>query len=102
MRQGKTAFVCTGDVYRRDEIDASHYPVFHQMEGKRAYLYNCSHQSDYIFKTTITQYNQSTTLHYIVLLGVRVYDAEELLKIDGTAGIESDLKGLLTGMVNFA
>ncbi|KAG0229144.1 hypothetical protein BGX31_006314 [Mortierella sp. GBA43] len=23
----------TADVYRRDEIDASHYPVFHQMEG---------------------------------------------------------------------
>lgn len=23
----------TADVYRRDEIDSSHYPVFHQMEG---------------------------------------------------------------------
>lgn len=22
-----------GDVYRRDSIDQSHYPVFHQMEG---------------------------------------------------------------------
>jgi phenylalanyl-tRNA synthetase alpha chain len=26
-------FLVTGDVYRRDEIDRSHYPVFHQMEG---------------------------------------------------------------------
>ena len=25
-----------GDVYRRDSIDQSHYPVFHQMEGKPA------------------------------------------------------------------
>lgn len=33
MRAGKEAFLCTGDVYRRDEIDASHFPVFHQMEG---------------------------------------------------------------------
>ena len=33
MREGKKAFLCTGDVYRRDEIDSSHYPVFHQMEG---------------------------------------------------------------------
>lgn len=24
-----------GDVYRRDEIDATHYPVFHQMDGAR-------------------------------------------------------------------
>src|SRR5579859_6083403 len=26
-------FLVTGDVYRKDDIDASHYPVFHQMEG---------------------------------------------------------------------
>ncbi len=26
-------FLLTGDVYRRDEIDRSHYPCFHQMEG---------------------------------------------------------------------
>jgi phenylalanyl-tRNA synthetase alpha chain len=26
-------FLVTGDVYRRDEVDAHHYPVFHQMEG---------------------------------------------------------------------
>ncbi|GAY43744.1 hypothetical protein CUMW_076850 [Citrus unshiu] len=26
-------FLVTGDVYRRDSIDSTHYPVFHQMEG---------------------------------------------------------------------
>ena len=26
-------FLVTGDVYRKDEIDRTHYPVFHQMEG---------------------------------------------------------------------
>nr|XP_002735163.2 PREDICTED: phenylalanine--tRNA ligase, mitochondrial-like [Saccoglossus kowalevskii] len=26
-----------GDVYRRDTIDSSHYPVFHQMEGVKLY-----------------------------------------------------------------
>ncbi|KAI8987039.1 phenylalanyl-tRNA synthetase [Pilobolus umbonatus] len=30
---GSDRFLISGDVYRRDEIDASHYPVFHQMEG---------------------------------------------------------------------
>lgn len=29
--------MCAGDVYRRDEIDASHYPVFHQCEGVRLF-----------------------------------------------------------------
>ncbi|KAF7976681.1 hypothetical protein HWV62_5818 [Athelia sp. TMB] len=33
FRSGKTKWLLTADVYRRDEIDASHYPVFHQMEG---------------------------------------------------------------------
>lgn len=28
-------FLVIGDVYRRDSIDASHYPVFHQLEGVR-------------------------------------------------------------------
>ncbi|KAJ2490885.1 phenylalanyl-tRNA synthetase alpha subunit, mitochondrial [Coemansia sp. RSA 2050] len=31
-------FLVAADVYRRDEIDASHYPVFHQMEGVCTFL----------------------------------------------------------------
>lgn len=34
-RTGADAFLIAADVYRRDEIDSSHYPVFHQMEGMR-------------------------------------------------------------------
>lgn len=30
-------FVIFGDVYRRDEIDQFHYPVFHQMEAVRLF-----------------------------------------------------------------
>ncbi|XP_043920793.1 phenylalanine--tRNA ligase, mitochondrial [Protopterus annectens] len=37
MRSGLDAFLVVGDVYRRDEIDSSHYPVFHQMEGVRLF-----------------------------------------------------------------
>ena len=37
LRQGVRAFLVTGDVYRRDSIDATHYPVFHQMEGVRVF-----------------------------------------------------------------
>lgn len=33
MRAGVETFLLSGEVFRRDEIDASHYPVFHQMEG---------------------------------------------------------------------
>ena len=31
------AFLCVGDVYRKDTVDRTHYPAFHQMEGVRIY-----------------------------------------------------------------
>ncbi|KAF9532991.1 phenylalanyl-tRNA synthetase [Crepidotus variabilis] len=37
FRKGETKWLLTADVYRRDEIDASHYPVFHQVEGARIF-----------------------------------------------------------------
>ena len=37
IRAGHDAFLCTGDVYRKDTVDASHSPVFHQMEGVRLF-----------------------------------------------------------------
>ncbi|KAI9300131.1 phenylalanyl-tRNA synthetase, partial [Cunninghamella echinulata] len=33
LASGARKFLISGDVYRRDEIDSSHYPVFHQIEG---------------------------------------------------------------------
>lgn len=38
LRSGYTHFLVTGDVYRRDSIDSTHYPVFHQMEGFRVFV----------------------------------------------------------------
>ncbi|KAJ9126003.1 hypothetical protein QFC24_002275 [Naganishia onofrii] len=37
FRAGHDKWLLSADVYRRDEIDASHYPVFHQMEGARVW-----------------------------------------------------------------
>ena len=37
IKMGLDCFLVAGDVYRRDEIDSSHYPVFHQMEGVRLF-----------------------------------------------------------------
>lgn len=35
IKMGHDNFLVVGDVYRRDEIDSTHYPVFHQIEGVR-------------------------------------------------------------------
>lgn len=37
MQQGKTALLLCGDVYRRDTVDRTHYPVFHQVDSMRLY-----------------------------------------------------------------
>lgn len=37
LRDGYECFLCAGDVYRRDEIDASHYPAFHQLEAVKLF-----------------------------------------------------------------
>ncbi|KAF2866107.1 phenylalanyl-tRNA synthetase mitochondrial precursor [Massariosphaeria phaeospora] len=38
FRKNETAgYLISADVYRRDAIDRSHYPVFHQMEGARTW-----------------------------------------------------------------
>jgi phenylalanyl-tRNA synthetase alpha chain len=37
LREGHKAFLMIGDVYRRDEIDARHYPIFHQIDGVRVW-----------------------------------------------------------------
>jgi phenylalanyl-tRNA synthetase alpha chain len=37
MRGGNAAWLMVGDVYRRDEVDATHYPVFHQVDGVRVW-----------------------------------------------------------------
>eukprot|EP01126_Amoeba_proteus_P001050 TRINITY_DN1029_c0_g1_i6.p1 TRINITY_DN1029_c0_g1~~TRINITY_DN1029_c0_g1_i6.p1 ORF type:complete len:211 (-),score=25.60 TRINITY_DN1029_c0_g1_i6:444-1076(-) len=33
IQAGHLSFLCTGDVYRRNQVNQTNYPVFHQMEG---------------------------------------------------------------------
>lgn len=35
IKSGLDNFVVVGDVYRRDEIDRTHYPIFHQVDAVR-------------------------------------------------------------------
>ncbi|KAG8228252.1 hypothetical protein J437_LFUL015053 [Ladona fulva] len=37
IKSGLDRFLMIGDVYRRDEIDATHYPVFHQVDAVRLF-----------------------------------------------------------------
>lgn len=48
MREGNNFFLVIGDVYRRDTIDVTHFPIFHQMEGVKIYENDPSNTSDFI------------------------------------------------------
>ena len=37
MKDGHKAIISVGDVYRRDTIDGTHYPVFHQLDGFKVF-----------------------------------------------------------------
>jgi phenylalanyl-tRNA synthetase alpha chain len=37
LRAGHRRFLMVGDVYRCDTVDATHYPVFHQLDGVRLF-----------------------------------------------------------------
>nr|XP_055119647.1 phenylalanine--tRNA ligase, mitochondrial isoform X4 [Symphalangus syndactylus] len=37
LHAGLDAFLVVGDVYRRDQIDSQHYPIFHQLEAVRLF-----------------------------------------------------------------
>lgn len=37
LKSGLDNFLMVGDVYRRDEIDAAHYPVFHQLDAVKLF-----------------------------------------------------------------
>ncbi|ETV96222.1 phenylalanine-tRNA ligase [Aphanomyces invadans] len=65
MKQGIKNFLVAGDVYRRDEIDASHYPVFHQMEGLR-FFPELSRSIPYDARVALVQEHLKTTLEGMV------------------------------------
>lgn len=46
LRKGERRFLVAGDVYRRDSIDATHFPVFHQMEGVHVFTKEQLESSD--------------------------------------------------------
>lgn len=51
LKLGCNAFLVVGDVYRKDEIDRSHYPVFHQIEG--VYIFDDEKSQEEISKDII-------------------------------------------------
>ncbi|KAI1902213.1 hypothetical protein AGOR_G00042400 [Albula goreensis] len=89
VSSGLDAFLVAGDVYRRDEIDASHYPVFHQMEGVRLFS---SHQM-------FGDAERDEALSLFERGGQRTPQKQETHSLEAVRRVESDLKMTLTRLV---
>lgn len=59
LRSGHMKFLATGDVYRKDTIDRTLYPVFHQMEGVKILPKGADDLMD--LKTFLTEGHASET-----------------------------------------
>ena len=86
IKMGLDNFLVVGDVYRRDEIDRTHYPVFHQMEGVR--LMGGREFSKMSPNTSIQLFENSERTN--LKQGVHSHDTTRLL--------EADLKTCLSGL----
>lgn len=54
LNRGLRNFLVSGDVYRKDTIDRSHYNVFHQMEGVFI-IENSTHQDIFLAETKLKE-----------------------------------------------
>nr|XP_046227791.1 phenylalanine--tRNA ligase, mitochondrial isoform X2 [Scatophagus argus] len=89
VRSGLDAFLLAGDVYRRDEIDASHYPVFHQMEGVRLFS---NHE-------LFSRVHDGEELSLFECGGRRTPQKQEAHSLEAVKLLEFDLKHTLTRLV---
>lgn len=64
-KNASPGFLISADVYRRDAIDRSHYPVFHQMEGARGWN---------LATTTLAEINEETEYLASISKGLQVKD----------------------------
>ena len=88
IKNGLDNFLVVGDVYRRDTIDQSHYPVFHQMEGVRLF------QAETFFDRV-----RGPRKHLEVFeKGVRNDHKQETHTLDSCKIVELDLKDCLLGL----
>ena len=92
VQMGFDRFLVTGDVYRRDEIDSSHYPVFHQMEGVRLFTReelfpSSTNEGLELFETEANKKNGETN------------EKQAMHTVDAVKMMEFSLKDTLTKLV---
>ncbi|CAG2057854.1 unnamed protein product [Timema podura] len=85
INMGLNNFLVVGDVYRRDEIDASHYPVFHQADAVRICM------QEEVFRRV----PNGEALQVFEKSGMRTEDKQQEHTLEATKLMETELKSTL-------
>ena len=93
IRMGCNQFLVTGDVYRRDEIDSSHYPIFHQMEGVRLF------SREELFRKNHGEVSELLLFESDQTLKVETVDKQAPHTVDAVKIMEFNLKETLTKLM---
>uniref|UniRef100_A0A8C4WU32 phenylalanine--tRNA ligase n=1 Tax=Eptatretus burgeri TaxID=7764 RepID=A0A8C4WU32_EPTBU len=89
---GLDAFLLIGDVYRRDTVDRSHFPVFHQVEGMRLF------SSQQLFASVTGSGPAGLDLFEA---GTRTPSKQESHSLEAAHLVASNLQHTLKGLVHF-
>ncbi|ESN94226.1 hypothetical protein HELRODRAFT_68960 [Helobdella robusta] len=87
IKMGFNAFLSVGDVFRRDEIDFSHYPAFHQLDGLRLFS-----------EQELFHGIKDPTGLKLFENGNRTNDKQDKHTVDASKLVEFDLKHVLVGI----
>lgn len=88
ISMGLNNFIVIGDVYRRDEIDSTHYPIFHQADAVRL----CT--IDEVFQNV----NSPDGLKLFEHRGVETNEKQGCHTLESVKIMEHELKTTLTGL----
>ncbi|XP_058801292.1 probable phenylalanine--tRNA ligase, mitochondrial [Phymastichus coffea] len=89
ITMGLDKFLIIGDVYRRDEIDSTHYPVFHQVDG----VHLCTVNE--VFQNVKGSNNNLNIFEH---RGVENTDKQGCHTLEAVKVMEHDLKTALVGL----
>ncbi|XP_012525917.1 probable phenylalanine--tRNA ligase, mitochondrial [Monomorium pharaonis] len=88
ISMGLNNFLVIGDVYRRDEIDSTHYPIFHQVDAVRL------RTSREIFRDV----NDSESLKLFEHRGTESPEQQACHSLEAVKMMEQELKSTLTSL----
>ncbi|XP_023937410.2 probable phenylalanine--tRNA ligase, mitochondrial [Bicyclus anynana] len=97
LRSGLDNFLMIGDVYRRDEIDSTHFPVFHQVDAVRL------QRKEHLFVNhpdlNIFEPNYDPTNPHTFTNSISDPSKQSCHTLEATKLMEGQLKNHLIGMV---